>query len=47
MMGARLNTATQNEEDDNHKPFGWWFPHLWWWPDISFFNFTWFFAPFS
>jgi len=47
MMGARLNTATQNKEDDNHKPFGWWFPRLWWWPDISFFNFTWFFAPFS
>ena len=49
-MDALLNKPTRKDEEEvanQKKPFGWWFPRLWWWPDISFFNFTWLFAPFS
>ena len=29
------------------KTFGWWFPRIWWWPDITLFNFTGIFSPYS
>ena len=38
---------TRIKEPVTDKYFWWWQPRLWWWPDISFFNFTWIFPPFS